>query len=107
MAAVPLGEAGRKLRKRIAANRAHLFVFNITNRDVPAYTNNVSERHVRSQRRIFRKVTNGFRSEWGAETYAAFRSLVSTAKANRASVPSMFCASCLPQTFPSSYHRLN
>ena len=83
MAAVPLGEAGRKLRKRIAANRAHLFVF-ITNRDVP-YTNNVSERHVRPSV-IFRKVTNGYRSEWGAETYAAFRSLVSTAKANRASV---------------------
>jgi len=34
MAAVPIGEPGRKLRKRIAANRAHLFVF-ITNRDVP------------------------------------------------------------------------
>ena len=33
MAAVPLGEPGRKLRKRMAANRAHLFVF-ITNRDV-------------------------------------------------------------------------
>ena len=49
------------------------------------YTNNVSERHVRPSV-IFRKVTNGFRSEWGAETYAAFRSLVSTAKANRASV---------------------
>ena len=31
-------------------------------------------------------MTNGFRCEWGAETYAAFRSLVSTAKANRASV---------------------
>ena len=28
----------------------------------------------------------GFRCEWGAETYAAFRSVVSTAKANRASV---------------------
>jgi hypothetical protein len=27
MAAVPLGEPGRKLRKRMAANRAHLFVF--------------------------------------------------------------------------------
>ena len=39
MAAVPIGEPGRKLRKRIAANRAHLFVF-VTNRDVP-YTNNV------------------------------------------------------------------
>lgn len=83
MAAVPSGEPGRKLRKRIAANRAHLFVF-ITNRDVP-YTNNVSERHLRPSV-IFRKVTNGFRCEWGAETYAAFRSLVSTAKANGASV---------------------
>jgi transposase len=83
MAAVPLGEPGRKLRQRIAANRAHLFVF-VTNRDVP-YTNNVSERHLRPSV-IFRKVTNGFRCEWGAETYAAFRSVVSTAKANRASV---------------------
>jgi transposase len=81
MADVPIGEPGRKLRKRIAANRAHLFVF-ITNRGV-SYTNNVSERHLRPSV-IFRKVTNGFRCEWGAETYAAFRSLVSTAKANRA-----------------------
>ena len=48
-------------------------------------TNNVSERHLRPSV-IFRKVTNGFRCEWGAETYAAFRSVVSTAKANRASV---------------------
>ena len=83
MAALPIGEPGRKLRKRIAANRAHLFVF-VTNRSVP-YTNNISERHLRPSV-IFRKVTNGFRCEWGAETYAAFRSLVSTAKANRASV---------------------
>ena len=87
MAAVPLGEPGRKLRKRMAANRAHLFV-SVTNRNVQ-YTNNVSERHLRPSV-IFRKagggVTNGFRCEWGAETYAAFRSLVSTAKANRASV---------------------
>ena len=83
MAAVPIGGPGRKLRKRIAANRAHLFVF-VTNRDVP-YTNNISERHLRPSV-IFRKVTNGFRCEWGAETYAAFRSVVSTAKANRASV---------------------
>jgi transposase len=34
MAAIPIGESGRKLRKRIAANRAHLFLF-VTNRDVP------------------------------------------------------------------------
>ena len=83
MAAVPVGEAGRKLHKRMLANRAHLFVF-MTNRAVPP-TNNISERHLRPSV-IFRKVTNGFRCEWGAETYAAFRSVVSTAKANRASV---------------------
>jgi transposase len=83
MVAIPQGEAGRKLHKRMLANRAHLFVF-MTNRAVP-YTNNVSERHVRPSV-IFRKVTNGFRCEWGAETYVAFRSVVSTAKANRASV---------------------
>ena len=83
IATVPLGEPGRKLRQRFAANRAHLFVF-VTDRDVP-YTNNVSERQLRPSV-IFRKVTNGFRCEWGAETYAAFRSVVSTAKANRAPV---------------------
>lgn len=83
MPAIPIGEPGRKLRKRMLANRAHLFVF-VTNRDVP-YTNNISERHLRPSV-IFRKVTNGFRCEWGAETYAAFRSVVSTAKANKASV---------------------
>jgi transposase len=81
--AVPVGEAGRKLHKRMLANRGHLFVF-MTNREVP-YTNNISERHLRPSV-IFRKVTNGFRCEWGAETYAAFRSVVSTAKANGASV---------------------
>jgi len=83
MAATPQGEPGRKLHKRMLANRAHLFVF-MTNRAVP-FTNNVSERHLRPSV-IFRKVTNGFRCEWGAQTYAAFRSVVSTAKANRASV---------------------
>ena len=87
MAAVPIpgsgDRPGRKLRKRIAANRSHLLVF-VTNRSVP-YTNNVSERGLRPSV-IFRKVTNGFRCEWGAETYAAFRSVVSTAKANHASV---------------------
>jgi Transposase IS66 family len=49
------------------------------------YTNNISERHLRPSV-IFRKVMNGFRCEWGAETYAALRSLVSTTKVNGASV---------------------
>jgi transposase len=83
IAAIPVGEPGRRLHKRMLTNRAHLFVF-VTNRAVP-YTNNISERHLRPSV-IFRKVTNGFRCEWGAETYAAFPSVVSTAKANGASV---------------------
>ena len=56
----------------------------VTHRDVP-YTNNVSERDLRPSV-VFRKVTNDFRCEWGAKTYAAFRSVVSTAKANRSAV---------------------
>ena len=94
--AVPIGEAGRKLHKRMLANRTHLFVF-MTRRDVP-YTNNVSERHLRPSV-IFRKVTNGFRCEWGAETYAAFRSVVSTAKANGAAVLEP-CGSCCQHPRP-------
>ena len=77
------GEAAEKLRRRIARDREHLFLF-VTDRDVSA-TNNACERALRPSV-IFRKVTNGFRSEWGAQTYAAFRSVVSTAKANRRSV---------------------
>ena len=76
-------EAADRLRRRIARDREHLFVF-VTDRDVPA-TNNISERALRPSV-IFRKVTNGFRSEWGADTYAAFRSVVITAKANGRSV---------------------
>jgi transposase len=77
------GEAAEKLRRRIARDRAHLFLF-VTDPAVSA-TNNVCERALRPSV-IFRKVTNGFRSEWGAQTYAAFRSVVSTAKANGRSV---------------------
>ena len=86
------GEAAARLRRRIARDREHLFVF-VTDRDVPA-ANNISERALRPSV-IFRKVTNarkwlrhfaGFRSEWGVDTHAAFRSVVSTAKANGGSV---------------------
>ena len=75
--AVPRGSAGEKLRRRIGRDREHLFTF-VTDRDVPP-TNNVSERNLRPSV-VFRKVTNGFRSEWGAAAYAAFRTIASTAK---------------------------
>ena len=69
-------------RKAIEKARAKLFVF-VTRRDVPA-TNNVSERHLRPSV-IFRKVTNGFRSTWGAKTYADLCSIVSTGRRNATS----------------------
>ena len=81
--AVPRGREGEKLRRRIGRCREHLTVF-VADREVPS-TNNVSERALRPSV-VFRKVTNGFRSEWGAEAYAAFRSVVSTAKATGGTV---------------------
>lgn len=72
----PRGRAGEKLKRRMRRIRGFLFTF-VTNRDVPP-TNNVSERCLRPSV-IFRKVTNGFRSKWGAELYAAIRSVLSTA----------------------------
>ena len=45
---------------------------------VPA-TNNISEREIRPSV-VFRKVTNGFRSDWGAGVHAGYRSLTSTAR---------------------------
>ena len=81
--AVPQGRAGERLRRRIGRCREHLSMF-LADRRVLA-TNNVSERALRPSV-ILRKVTNGFRSEWGAATCAAFRSVVSTAKLGSAAV---------------------
>ena len=79
LAADPNGKAGLKLKWAILACRKNLFVF-VTRRDVPA-TNNVSERALRPSV-IFRKVTNGFRSGWGAVVYADIRSIVATGQLN-------------------------
>ncbi len=97
MTVQPIGEHGRKMRQRIANHPAHLFVF-VTNRAVP-YTNNVSERNLRPSV-VFRKVTNGFRCQWGAQTYAAFRSVVSTAKANHRSVLEALRAAMVAEPTP-------
>jgi transposase len=77
------GPAAEKLRRRIARDRGHLFVF-VTDRAVAA-TNNACERALRPSV-IFRKGTAGFRPQWGAQTYAAFCSVVSSAKVNGRSV---------------------
>jgi transposase len=77
MALQPTCEPGVKLQRVIKKIRRHLFVF-MTYRDIPA-TNNGSERALRPCA-VFRKITNGFRTEWGAELYADIRSVVETAR---------------------------
>jgi transposase len=73
----PTNDAGRKAIGLIKKVRPNLFVF-LANREVTA-TNNGSERAVRPCA-IYRKITNGFRSEWGAHFYADLRSAVETGR---------------------------
>ncbi|MGO9234694.1 MAG: IS66 family transposase [Methylocella sp.] len=77
MARTPTHAAGVKLQRIAKKIRRHLFVF-VTNRDIPA-TNNGSERALHSCA-VFRKITNGFRTEWGAKLYADIRSIIETAR---------------------------
>lgn len=77
MALVPSHPAGVRLLKVIRKTRHQLFVF-VQNRDLSA-TNNGSERALRPCA-VYRKITNGFRSEWGAVLYADIRSVVETAR---------------------------
>ena len=59
--------------------RDHLrWAIGVGKRDVPA-TNNISEREIRPSV-VFRKVTNGFRSDWGAQIHARYRSVTGTAR---------------------------
>jgi transposase len=74
----PTDVEGSHLRATIAVTaRDKLLVF-LTRRDVEA-TNNECERALRPSV-IFRKVTNGFRSEWGAKVYADLCSVVATGR---------------------------
>ena len=77
MALAPTDRDGRRLRKRYAKVRDHLFTF----LDHPelAADNNSSERELRPTA-TYRKVTGGFRSGWGADLFAAVRSVIGTAK---------------------------
>jgi transposase len=74
----PTNADGRHLRDAIIVDaRDKLLVF-LTRRDVEP-TNNASERSLRPSV-IFRKVTNGFRSDWGAKVYADICSIVATGR---------------------------
>jgi transposase len=68
---------GKRLRKRYSKTRDSLFTF-LEHPDVPP-DNNGSERELRPTA-TYRKVTGGFRSNWGADLFAGVRSVVGTAK---------------------------
>ncbi|MBI4780737.1 MAG: hypothetical protein HY785_05380 [Oscillatoriophycideae cyanobacterium NC_groundwater_1537_Pr4_S-0.65um_50_18] len=53
----------------------------------------LSKGAIANLRVIFRKVTNGFHSDWGAELFAQVRSLINTAKRQGISAfDDIFCA---------------
>lgn len=72
-----VNEASRKLQNRFSLHRDKLLTF--LNYPAVPPTNNESEQALRGSV-IHRKVTNGFRSEWGAKTYAALQTIIATAK---------------------------
>jgi len=74
---MPERAAARRLFRAMRRDRDDLFRF-ITRRDVP-YTNNACERALRPSV-IFRKVTGGFRAEWGSRVYAAAASVIATGR---------------------------
>jgi transposase len=76
MVLAPTNPHGWRLRKRYGKVRSHLFTF-LEHTDAPP-DNNGSERELRPTA-TYRKVTGGFRSEWGADLFAAVRSVVGTA----------------------------
>jgi transposase len=74
---LPDHKAGLKLQRIVKRHRLNLFVF-LTNPAVSP-TNNGSEQALRPCV-VFRKVTNCFRSTWGANLYADVRSVIETAR---------------------------
>ncbi len=68
---------GIRLRKRYGGLIDNLFLF-LEDTGIPP-TNNSSEQAIRMSV-VFRRVTNGFRSSWGRDLFAAVRSVVNTGK---------------------------
>jgi transposase len=66
----------QRLQRRYLKYREAVFLF-LYRTDVSP-TNNLSEQRLRPAV-IHRKVTGGFRSDWGAQSYAALKSLIDTA----------------------------
>lgn len=73
----PRHEGSQRLWRRYRKHRPSLLVF-LQRTDVPP-TNNASEQALRNSV-IYRKVTGGFRTDWGAQLYANLISILETAR---------------------------
>jgi transposase len=72
----PPGPHGRRLQKRYRKHREALFTF-LHRADVPP-DNNGCERALRKSV-VHRKVSGGFRSQWGAAAFARMATIIETA----------------------------
>jgi transposase len=77
MTTYPQSEDSQRLWRRFRKYRDSLFIF-LQRADVPP-TNNASEQALRNSV-IYRKVTGGFRTDWGADLYADVISILETAR---------------------------
>jgi transposase len=77
LALSPTQADGIRLQTRYRQLQDNLFLF-LDDPTIPP-TNNASEQALRWSV-IFRKVTNGFRSDWGRDLFAAVRSIVNTGR---------------------------
>jgi transposase len=74
---VPDNAEGKRLKKRYLKIKDSLFLF-LEDNTIPP-TNNSSEQALRMSK-VFRKVTNCFRSDWGRDLFADMRSIINTGK---------------------------
>jgi transposase len=77
LALSPIQEDGIRLQNRYLNLQENLFLF-LDDPTIPP-TNNASEQALRWSV-IFRKITNGFRSDWGRDLFAMIRSIVNTGR---------------------------
>jgi transposase len=98
LARCPTQADGMRLQKRYQDLREHLFLF-LEDTSIPP-TNNGSEQALRMSV-IFRKVTNGFRSNWGKDLFADIRSVVNTGKRQGLSAFESISAALNPHKSPS------
>jgi transposase len=101
LALQPTNPHGRRLQKRYAKIQDHVFLF-LEDATIPP-THHASEQAIRLST-VFRNVTNGFRSDWGRDLFAAVRSVVHTGTRQGLSAFQAIQKALSPMTSLFGYH---